>query len=59
VSREFIIESPSKGVYKTLVDVEDYDRMLEANIKWRIDSPSSRPRYGPYIVGYNRDLKKK
>ena len=58
MSKEFIVESPSKGVFKTLVDAEDYDRILEANIKWRVDSPSSRPRYGPYIIGYNRDLKK-
>jgi len=57
-SREFIVESPSKGVFKSLVDIEDYDRIMEANIKWRIDSPSTRVRYGPYIIGYNRELKK-
>ena len=57
-SKEFVVESPSKGTFKTLVDAEDYDKILEANIKWRVDSPSTRPRYGPYIVGHHRELKR-
>ena len=53
---EIIIESPTLGIFHVLVDKEDLP--LVDRITWRIDKPSSRPRYGPYVVGYDTELKK-
>jgi hypothetical protein len=56
MKRVLIIESKTHGTFKTLIDEEDWDKVKD--YKWRIDKPSTRPRYGPYVIGYNKELKK-
>jgi len=55
-TKQIIIESRKHGRFTVLIDEEDWDKVKD--YKWRIDKPSSRPRYGPYVVGYNKQLKK-
>ena len=55
-TKQIIIESRKHGKFTALIDEEDWDKVKD--YKWRIDKPSSRPRYGPYVIGYNKQLKK-
>jgi hypothetical protein len=53
---ELIVESKKHGTFKILIDKRDV--ALIDNITWRIWAPATRPRYGPYVVGYDTELKK-
>lgn len=55
-TKELIIESETHGTFTALIDEEDWDKVKD--YKWRIDKPSTRPRYGPYVIGYDRVSKK-
>jgi len=45
------------GGYTVVIDSEDWEKIQ--GYKWRIDKPSTRPRYGPYVVGYDKGSAKK
>jgi len=53
---EIIIESQKYGTFHVLIDKEDLP--LVDRVTWRIDKSPSKPRYGPYVMGYDTELKK-
>jgi hypothetical protein len=55
-TKKLVIESAMHGKFSAIIDEEDWDKVKD--YKWRIDKPSTRPRYGPYVIGYNKELKK-
>jgi len=54
--KKIVIESAKHGTFAALIDEEDWGKVKD--YRWRIDKPSTRPRYGPYVIGYNKELKK-